>query len=195
MLAKRKLVKVGVDLDGVVAKHAMRGFWVSLRKLKEFFLKKSHSSNYYYPSTEVEKLGWKVINSARLPFDKKGKDIKIFLKENRLELYLITSRFKFLEKLTYLWLKKYRLDHLFTKVIINNKNQNPLIFKLNTVKKLNLDCLIDDDFEVIQYLKDRTDKKLFWVNIHYDPQGVKKFNPAIVCKDFTQALEEIIKIL
>jgi len=32
--------RIGLDLDGVVARHSLRGFWIRLRLLKEKFLKK-----------------------------------------------------------------------------------------------------------------------------------------------------------
>ena len=194
MARKGKSIRVGVDLDGVLAKHSIGGLWVSLRRLKESLLKKTYSSSYYYPSSSIEKFAWKIINSRRKPFNHKRELTLPILEKNNLELYLVTSRFKFLEKLTFKWLKKYNLDHLFKKIIVNNKDTDPITFKAETVKTLNLDCFIDDDYEVVCHLQEKLNKKVYWINPHSGPTDKKKHKPIVICNNFSEALDKVIKL-
>lgn len=181
---KQAIPQIGVDLDGVVARHSLGGFWVVLRKLKERMLKTTHSQKWYYPSTFLEKFAWKIINQLRVPFTDKNNFLAFLARENKAEFYLVTSRFEFLENLTQNWLKKYHLDQYFTKILINNKDINPLIFKAKTINDRALDFFIDDDLEVIDYLKKNTKTKLFWVipghknkrdNNHHDVESGDDF--------------------
>jgi hypothetical protein len=189
----QKTFRIAVDLDGVIAKHALGGFWLKLRKIKEKTLKKTHLTTYYYPSTFIEKTAWKVINGLRRPtLDKNGLFLSLAQKKE-VRFFLITSRFKFLEKLTHNWLKHHRLDSLFYKVLINTPNINPLVFKEQMIKKFNIDYVIDDDLEVIDYLKKRTAAKFYWVVPPYQKQTENKDKKIIICTDFLEALQKIFK--
>ena len=159
----QRIIKIGVDLDGVIARHSLGGFWVILRKLKEKVLKTARPANWYYPNASLEKLAWRIINWLRIPFADRDGFFASLAKENKAKFYLVTSRFKFLEKLTTDWLEKHHLDKYFSGVLINNKDINPLIFKAKIINDWGIDCFIDDDIDVIDYLKKNTNAKLFWV--------------------------------
>jgi hypothetical protein len=151
-------MKVGLDLDGVVAKHPWGGFWVWLRKLKEKMLKKVGDKDYFYPASGVERWSWKVIDWSKKPaVRKKG------LEEKEVEFYLVTSRFKFLGKLTLRWLELYGLKKVFKKIIINVDDLDPAKFKTKVVKKFELDIFVDDELEILRVLEKKTKAKLYWV--------------------------------
>lgn len=189
-----KIIKVGVDLDGVVAEHSLSGFWVWLRKLKEKILIKMHSSTYYYPDNIFEQLGWMAIDWARRPFTDKDDFFASLVKKDGVQFYLVTSRFKFLEKLTKDWLKKHRLDSCFYQVLINTDNINPFIFKAKTIKNLGLDFFIDDDFGSINYLKNRTAAKLYWVVPGHKNKNDNADCQIESCSDFLEALRKIFTL-
>lgn len=159
----QKILKIGVDLDGVIAQHSLGGFWVVLRKLKERILKTTRSANWYYPNTFLEKLAWRIINWLRVPFTDKDGLFASLAGENKARFYLVTSRFKFLEKLTGSWLKKYHLDKYFAGVLINTKDIDPLVFKAKVINDKDMDFFIEDDLDVIDYLEKNTSAKLCWV--------------------------------
>lgn len=80
-------------------------------------------------------------------------------------LYLISSRYNFLEKQTVKLLQKYRLDQLFTKVLLNTNNEQPHLFKENKIKNLKIDLYIDDDLDLLKYLKQHCPQtQLIWYN-------------------------------
>lgn len=195
----QKIIKIGVDLDGVVARHSLGGFWVVLRKLKERILKTTQSANWYYPNTFLEKLAWRIINWLRIPFTDKDSFFASLATDQKAEFYLVTSRFKFLENLTQGWLKKHGLDGHFAQVLINRQDSDPLIFKAKIINEHKLDFFIDDDLDVIDYLKKNTKAKLFWVvpghkdkkdNNHHDVESGADFTDTLR-KLFPRARPEI----
>lgn len=80
------------------------------------------------------------------------------------QLYLISSRFKFLENTTNKIIKKYNFDKIFDEMYFNFANEQPHLFKNRIVKKLKLDSYIDDDLSLLYYIaKDNPHTKFFWL--------------------------------
>jgi len=156
---KMKIIKTGFDLDGVLAQHSLGGFWFKLRKFKEKLFKKTHSSSYYFPKTFVEKVAWVIIDWFRRPFG--NKNLLLSLAQKRqLKFYLITGRFKFLERLTFKWLRKNKLFDCFEKVLVNTQDLEPTEFKAKKINQLGLDFFIDDDPDTISSLRKKTTTKI-----------------------------------
>lgn len=80
-------------------------------------------------------------------------------------LFLISSRFSFLKKQTHKLVKIYKLDDAFHNIYFNFENNQPHIFKLEKIKKLELDKFVDDDLYLLKYIASRNNKtKLYWLN-------------------------------
>lgn len=152
--------RIGFDLDGVIARHTLGGFWFWARRLKEKILKKSHQQDYYYPKNPLEKITWLIINWCR-PALKEKKAFCNLAKKGKFKFYLVTGRFRFLEKLTRRWLKKHGLADCFQEIAINVQDQDPLKFKLAKIRSLKLDYFIDDEEEVVNFLRQQTSVKIF----------------------------------
>lgn len=184
-------IKIGCDLDGVVAKHSLGGLWVKLRILKERMLKKAKDKDYYYPKTELERFAWKIINWLRVA-DKEGTDLLKKLKGENFIFYLVTSRLKFNYSSTIDWLKKRTLLPVFEEVLVNVQNENPVEFKVKAVEREKINYFIDDDLEVLTALC-RTKAKLFWV-IPGHRNGEENHEGRITnCQSFADALGEIAR--
>lgn len=81
------------------------------------------------------------------------------------KLYLISSRFKFLEKRTEKLVKRFGLDKIFDDLFFNYNNLQPHIFKQEVIQKLNLDFYVDDDLSLIKHVAKTNPKtKFFWLN-------------------------------
>lgn len=186
-------IKIGCDLDGVVAKHSLGGLWVKIRILKERILKKVKDKDYYYPKTELERFVWKVINWLRVP-DKEGIDLLKKLKNENFSFYLATSRLKFNYPSTIKWLKKQNLLLIFKDVLVNVQDENPVEFKVKAVEKEKMDYFIDDDLEVLTQLC-RTKAKLYWVVPGHRNGDENNENRITTCASFTEALKKISKEL
>ncbi len=80
-------------------------------------------------------------------------------------LYLISSRFSFLKKNTEAIVKKQKLEKIFNKLYFNYENQQPHLFKLETIKNLKLDKFVDDDLYLLKYIAGKNNHvKLYWLN-------------------------------
>lgn len=81
------------------------------------------------------------------------------------KLYLISSRFKFLESKTQNLIKKYSFDKIFSGMYFNFKNDQPHLFKNKIIKDLRLDLYIDDDLSLLEYVAKHNPKtKFFWLD-------------------------------
>ncbi len=79
------------------------------------------------------------------------------------KLYLISSRFKFLEGVTNQIIKTYKLDSTFDGLYFNYENKQPHVFKNDVLKKLKLDIYIDDDLSLIKYVaRDNPKTTFYW---------------------------------
>lgn len=187
-----KKIKIAFDLDGVIARHSLGGFWVKLRLLKEKFLKRVHSSSYYYPQTFLEKEAWKIINWLRTP-DEEGIATLKKMKNKKFNFFLITGRFKFNYPLTINWLKKHAIFNLFDKVLVNTQDINPTEFKKQKIREFKIEYFVDDDLQVFSALS-LMRMKSYWIAC----SGQRAENPPsdiIVCKDLKDALGRIEKEL
>lgn len=81
------------------------------------------------------------------------------------KLYLISSRYKFLEGPTSQLVKTYGLDKIFDGLYFNFENKQPHEFKNEVLKKLKLDMYIDDDLSLLKYVAKANPKtKFFWLD-------------------------------
>lgn len=91
-------------------------------------------------------------------------------------LYLISSRYKFLESLTHRLLNRWGLTSHFCSINLNTKNEQPHHFKEKIIKKYNIKLYIDDDLALLKYLQRTCPKvKLLW----YNPNSKSVFSSGI----------------
>jgi len=87
------------------------------------------------------------------------------LSKQKYELFLISSRFGFLQKQTLSLMKHLELDQIFDAMYFNFNNLQPHIFKDQVLKELQLDIYVDDDIHLLKYVaKGNKKTKLFWLH-------------------------------
>jgi hypothetical protein len=191
-----KMVKIGFDLDGVLARHYLDRFWFMMRKRKEKELLAKDGRGYIYPETWLEKLFLTAINRLRRISSLDREEIKALANREGLEIYLVTGRFGFLQDLTLSWLKRNNLIRYFSYVFLNKDNQDPTYFKASVINRQGLDIFIDDDLEVLERLSSKTGARLFWLvpdwrkteeNGHYGIVSINSLGE-IFSKTFTAGL-------
>jgi len=80
-------------------------------------------------------------------------------------LYLISSRFGFLEDITERLVKRLGLDTVFTHIYFNYDNKQPHLYKNAIIKKLRLDRYVDDDLRLLQFVAAQNKQtRFFWLN-------------------------------
>lgn len=151
-----KKIRVGFDFDGVIVNKPPL---VSKKLIEKLFKGCKRGLHYRYPSSKLEQCVRKISHFYlfRPPFRRNLKVVKELGKKNNYELYLITSRYSFLENETHNWIKKRGLENTFSKLVLNTKDEQPHIFKRNTLKKLKLDYYFEDDPLIVDFLRKETE--------------------------------------
>lgn len=163
-------MNIGFDFDKVLINYPpfipyklidflYKGRFVFEKDVKEKDLK------YRFPGILEQKI--RVISHypmLRRPISKNIDVLKQISKNKKNNTYLISSRYKFLEKRTSLLVKKAQLYKYFNDIYFNYNNIQPHIFKENTIRKLKIDIYIDDDLDLALYLAKRNPKlTLYWI--------------------------------
>lgn len=168
-------MKIGFDLDKVLIDYPP---FIPDTLIDKLYRKKANGTlEYRIPSTPerwLRKLSH--LPPLRRPIAKNLLFLKELARKNN-RLYLISSRFQFLEPETTRLLKKHGLDRLFSGMYFNYHNKQPHEFKEQVLKKLRLDMYVDDDFYLLNYVaKKQSSAKLFWLT---DRPNAKSPNPKI----------------
>lgn len=102
--------------------------------------------------------------------------IQVF-SQNHPDIYLISSRYNFLKKITDQLLERFNLRSCFARIYLNTQNEQPHLFKERVIKELGLEIYIDDDLDLLRYLKEHCPKtQLFW----YSPRTTDIQIPGII---------------
>ncbi len=182
-LTSRKL-RVGFDLDGVLLVNPLMAVRPLLKYIRKNILKKS-STGSYTPKTKIETF----INYFYVKisyFKMRGfNDIIKLIDAGKIEAYIITSRHSAYEKEFRNSVARLNTGGHFTQSIFNKNDEEPYIFKEKTIKALNLDFFVEDNYDVVCKLNERFPNKIFWItNIvdshlafkhkFYDLRGIAK---------------------
>lgn len=150
----KKRIKVGFDFDGVIAYNPFRFARLPVSLLGKAVGKKDNVVTYF-PKTPLEQWFWVVFHETSF-FPSLGVDLlKKMLEKNEADYYLLTSRYAFLEKPLFSWLKKNNLHRSFKGYFINKQNEQPHKFKAQILKELQLDYYIDDNWGIVDYLNEQ----------------------------------------
>lgn len=189
-MADTKIIRVGLDFDGVVTYNPMRiaRLLVSFVKHKiikvkklGFFAPKNYWQKVIFFMAVVIPSLWPANGAALL---------RKLSKSSEIEFYLITGRYGFVKENTISWLKRFRLLDVFKKIFINDDNLQPHEFKMNIIDKQKFDYYIEDNLDVVKFLyKNCPDIKTLWIYNIVDRNNkyVYKF------PDLRRALEKIIE--
>jgi len=166
---KNKVLKVGFDLDGVLLYNPARIFRPIIYFIKKYILKRK-TNQFYYPKNKLEKLIWLFLHKSSL-FPAPGvKEIKQLIKEKKIKAYVISARYESLKEDFLFWKKKIDPENLFSSWYYNEKNDQPHLYKEKMIKKLNLDIFVEDNWDIVKYLKSQNSKlktekktKIFWI--------------------------------
>ena len=166
---KNKVLKVGFDLDGVLLYNPARIFRPIIYFIKKYILKRN-TNQFYYPKNKLEQLIWLFLHKSSL-FPAPGvKEIKQLIKEKKIKAYVISARYESLREDFLFWKKKIDPENLFSSWYYNEKNDQPHLYKEKMIKKLNLDIFVEDNWDIVKYLKTQNSKlksgkktKIFWI--------------------------------
>lgn len=168
---------IGLDLDGVLVGLPPLTSPTIIETLYKD--QKSEKLSYRFPGI----LEQKIRRLSHLPFVRPPLEPNCATVKNtssKYDLYLVTGRYKFLEDLTYIWLKKYNLYNSFKEIYINIDNKQPHIFKSEIIAKLKLNLYIEDDFDSIMYCATRNKKTHFYWYTNSEGERLNTSNVTLV---------------
>jgi FMN phosphatase YigB (HAD superfamily) len=169
MVSKNRIKSLGFDLDGVlidkppiVPKFALEALYGA---------RANNGIKYRFPTTKFEKcIRW--LSHApilRPPIKVNVEYIKTLSKNKNYKLYIVSSRYSFLEDRTYRWLERNGIYSSFEEIYLNKEDKQPHVFKEEVLKKLKPDIYVDDDPLLSKYLKKKLSKtKIIHVDFKED---------------------------
>lgn len=173
----KKVLKVGFDLDGVILYNPIRfirPIAKLLKPLKSFFLKQNLDT-FYFPQSKFEQYLFRLLHKTSFKPDIAIKDIKQLVEDKKIKAYIVTGRYSFLKSDYENWLKKINAKKIFEACYQNADDLQPNKFKEKMIKKLNLDFYVEDNWDIVQKIKDQKSKiKIYWItnildkNISYE---------------------------
>jgi len=189
---KKQILKVGFDLDGVLLYNPARIARPIIVFLKRIFLKKE-VDKFHYPKTNLQKLVWltfhKIVFGPAAGYDQ----LKKLIISKKIKAYLITGRNESLKDDYNRWMKKLEAKKYFAGCYFNDKNEQPYLFKEKMIKKLNLDIYVEDNWDIISYLKSKIKdqrSKIFWIYNIFD-KNIKYKHKFSSLEKVVQKLKEL----
>ncbi len=159
---KTQKIRVGFDFDGVVAYNPFRIIRPIIAYVKRDLLG-IRTLNFFYPQNRLQQVVWTLLHESSI-FPAQGTALlKKYVSEGKIEAHLITARYSFLDSHLDQWLEKHDLKKTFKTINLNNKNEQPHIFKEKTIGKYKLDYFIEDNFDIVKHLSKKDTNKVYWI--------------------------------
>lgn len=164
-------MNIGFDLDKVFIDYPP---FVSAKIMDRLYKKKDNGILLYRIPSYPEQLFRRAIHAPFLrPAIKENLALLRTISKKDNNLYLVSSRFKFLEKRTKKLVKRFGLDEIFNGLFFNYDNLQPHIFKQEVIEKLKLDIYTDDDLSLIKHVAKACPKTtFFWLNQENNNQQI-----------------------
>jgi hypothetical protein len=165
-------MNIGFDLDKIFIDYPP---FIPDVIFERFYKKKSNGELLYRIPKKPEQLIRYIIHHPLLrpPIQDNMDFLKEFSKTKN-NLYLISSRFGFLESRTNDLIKRYNFDEIFKGLYFNYSNKQPHLFKDNVIKELKIQKYVDDDFPLVKYLAKHNPRvQFYWLNPKEDKRIMK----------------------
>ena len=154
--------RVGLDFDGVVAYNPFRIIRAPVKWFKREVLGMRRLS-FFVPKNWWERILWSIVHESSI-WPAIGVDLLRIMSQNPdYEFHLITARFGFLKGNLYGWLERNNLKNLFKTVNINEGYEQPHEYKLRMVKNLRLQYYVEDNLDIVVFLRDKVKVTIFWI--------------------------------
>ena len=144
-------MRVGFDFDGVIAYNPLRVLRMPAMAIRRLIMP-NHQLRFPVPKEKTWRFLWNIAHETSF-FPAYGfAELRKLLEEKKIEGYIVTGRYSFLEKSLHDWLKKHRVEGLFKEIRLNKKDEQPHLFKERMLQKLNLDYFVEDNWDIVNYL-------------------------------------------
>lgn len=148
---KNKTIKVGIDFDGVLAYNPFRVARAPVVYIKRKLLGVK-KTKFYIPTGGIEKFIWTLLHESSILPAIGTEMLRELVISNYIEAHLVTARYSFLQKSLYRWLERHDMKHLFTSITINEKDEQPHIYKARVIAEKKFDYFIEDNLDIVTHL-------------------------------------------
>lgn len=164
----KKPLRVGFDLDGVLLYNPARIVRPLIVFAKKFIVHQK-KTKFFIPHTAFEQWIWKILHYSSLFIAPGLNEIKTLVDEGKIEAFIITGRYGFLKDDFEKWMNKVNKNAVFKKAYLNTRNEQPHVFKKRTIRSLNLDIFIEDNWDIVKQLNVGIKKpKVLWIYNIFD---------------------------
>lgn len=203
MTRKRRIPKVGFDLDGVILYNPTRVARPIIATVKRVLFGR-RKTKFYLPKSNVEKQVWNIFHASSLFIERGYERVKILLKNGDIEGYIVTARYGFLQDDFDKWKVRLEADEHFAASYANLKNEQPHVYKQRMIEKLDLDYFIEDNWDIVRALSTNPKnkhRKIIWIYNMLDrlvvshPLAFPNLQRAIawIEEDIQQAAPRVVK--
>lgn len=159
---KSKIIKVGIDFDGVLAYNPFRLARAPVTFFKRHFLGVK-KTQFYIPKSEPEKFIWTILHESSVLPGKGAGLLRSLVKEGNIEAHLVTARFGFLQPGLDSWLRRWNLTKTFKTITMNHADEQPHLYKTRVVGEKKLDFFIEDNFDIVSHIAPRSPTRVMWI--------------------------------
>jgi len=147
-----KKLKVGFDLDGVLLYNPARIIRPIISLLKQKKLVHRQELEFFVPKTKFQENMWHFFHKSSIFLAPGFYQIRELSQQGLIEPYIITARFAHLKKDFTKWLTKMGANEFLKGTYLNEKDEQPHLFKKRIIKKLDLDIFVEDNWDIVNYL-------------------------------------------
>jgi hypothetical protein len=185
----RKIIRVGLDFDGVVAYNPFRIIRAPIVWFKREVLGINKLA-FLVPKNRWQSLILLLYHKASVFPGKGTENLRQIVASKKIEFHLVTARYLEYESDLLGWLNAHDLKDVFTSIHVNVANKQPHEYKKTMINDLRLDYFVEDNLDIVRYLKGQgMAVKVIWVYNLVDRYLYKDRGTASLGK----ALEQIVK--
>jgi len=186
-LPKKHVLRIGFDFDGVVAYNPLRIVRGPITYIKRKLFKKK-KTEFYIPKSPFMKLLFWIPHQLSFFPGVGMQTVKRLVEEGKVEAYIISGRYGYLDAQIPRWLRSRGLDTAITAVYANGQNEQPHLFKERMLKELKLDFFVEDNFDIVEHLTKKTKTRIYWIYNIFDRNQPYQYK----CASIQEALHSII---
>lgn len=164
----KKPLKIGFDLDGVILYNPARIIRPIISLLKKRKIIQRKELQFFVPQSSWQKAFWRLFHKSSLFIAPGLEEIEKLVKQGKVEAYIVTGRFDHLQEDTFDWFKKFKHRHIFKDFYMNDKNEQPHLFKERKIKELKLDYFVEDNWDIVRYLSEKQKTPIIWMSNLFD---------------------------
>lgn len=165
-MAQNKM-RIGFDFDGVIMYNPARAIRRPLAFVKKLIIPHK-KSEFFFPSKKISQLVNILFHKSSFKVATGYDTITQMVHADKIDPYIITARWSFLKKDFLRLIHSLNAQHIFQGYFLNEKNEQPHLFKERMIKELNLDVFIEDNLDIVDYLRKNTKAEILWISNFFD---------------------------